>query len=350
MKKLLLALTILSMLFVGCGGATDRPQAPRILTVMTHDSFAVSEDVIEKFQVDHNVTVRILKSGDAGTAITNAIINREMPLADVFFGIDNTLLTRGLDADIFTKYDSPVLAEIPDHFKLDPKNRVLPVNYGDVCLNYDKAYFNDNKLLLPDSLEDLTKAKYEGLLVVENPASSSPGLAFLLATVGHFGTNGYIDYWADLRANGVKVVEDWETAYYTEFSGSSGRGSKPLVVSYASSPPAEVIYAEERMDQAPTGSIVSPDMCFRQVEFVGILRGTPRRDLAEDWIDFMLSTSFQEDMPMQMFVFPVNPLAELPAEFIRYAQLADQPAFVDPSDIAANREEWIKAWTATVLR
>jgi len=350
MKRLLPLLTTFSLLLAACGGATPTPQGPRILTVMTHDSFAVSEDVIVAFQEANNATVQILGSGDAGTATNQAILNRDAPLADVFFGIDNTLLTRGLEAGIFEPYQSPLLDEIPNHFKLDPKNRALPVDYGDVCLNFDKAYFEDHNLPLPDSLEDLTKAEYEGLLVVENPASSSPGLAFMLATVGHFGPDGYLHYWADLRANGLKVVEDWETAYFTEFSGSSGRGPRPLVVSYASSPPAEVVFAEGPLDEAPTGSLVAPDMCFRQIEFVGVLVGTPNRDLAEAWIDFMLSTTFQEDVPMQMFVFPVNSSAALPVEFVQYAQIADQPAFVDPSDIAARREEWIEAWTATVLR
>ena len=350
MKLLLPLLTTLSLLLAACGSATPTAQGPRTLTVMTHDSFAVSEDVIVAFQEANNATVQILSSGDAGTAVNLAILNREAPLADVFFGIDNTLLTRGLDAGIFEPYQSPLLADIPNHFKLDPSNRVSPVDYGDVCLNYEKAYFKDHNLPLPASLEDLTKAEYEGLLVVENPASSSPGLAFLLATVGHFGPDYYLDYWVDLRANGVKVVEDWEMAYFTEFSGSSGRGLHPLVVSYSSSPTAEVIFADEPLDTSPTGSIVAPGTCFRQVEFVGILRDTPNRDLAESWIDFMLSTTFQEDVPMQMFVFPVNPSAGLPVEFVQYAQIADQPVFVDPSDIAARREEWIEAWTTTVLR
>jgi thiamine transport system substrate-binding protein len=218
-----------------------------------------------------------------------------------------------------------------------------------VCINYDKAYFTGKNLSVPSTLEDLTKSEYKGLLAVENPATSSPGLAFLLATRAHFG-DAYLDFWADLRENEVVVVDDWETAYYTNFSASSGRGPQPMVVSYGSSPPAEVIFAETPLNDAPTASIIGPDTCFRQIEFVGILAGTKNRALSEKFVDFMLSQKFQEDMPMQMFVFPVNQNAPLPEEFVQYAQIPSQPASLPPEEIAAMRETWISEWTNTVLR
>ena len=276
------------------------------LTVMTHDSFAISEEVVQAFEQANSVKVTFLASGDAGAALNKAILSKDAPLADVFYGVDNTFLSRALEADIFETYQSPALANIPVSFQLDPENRLFPVNYGDVCINYDKAYFAENDLPVPTVLEDLLKPEYNGLLVVENPATSSPGLAFLLATVAHFGDPGYLDFWAGLRDNGLVVVNDWETAYYTNFSASSGRGPQPMAVSYGSSPPAEVIFAETPLDDAPTASIVGPNTCFRQIEFVGILKGTQQRALAEKFVDFMLSEQFQEDMPLQMFVFPVN--------------------------------------------
>ena len=349
-QKYLLINAALALLIVACGGATPTTDNTRTLTVMTHDSFAVSEAVVAKFEEQHNVALQLIASGDAGTVLSQAIINKDAPFADLIFGIDNTMLTRALEGDILEPYASPLLSEIPSEFKLDEMHRVTPVDYGDVCINYDKAYFRNNNLAIPDSLEDLITPEYANLLVVENPAASSPGLAFLLTTIGHFGQNGYLDFWIKLRANGVKVVENWETAYYTEFSGSSGQGPYPLVVSYASSPPAEVIFAEETPEEAPTGSVIAPDTCFRQIEFIGILSNTDNRDLAEAWIDFMLTSTFQEDVPMQMFMFPVNPLAELPAEFIQHAQIAAQPAVVKPNDINKYRETWIQAWSNTMLR
>jgi thiamine transport system substrate-binding protein len=326
------------------------PEGPAELNVMTHDSFAASEEVVRAFEEANDVQVTFLASGDTGAALNKAILSKDAPLADVFYGVDNTFLSRALEADIFETYQSPALANIPARFQLDPENRLLPVDYGDVCINYDKNYFAENDLAVPASLEDLLMPEYNGLLAVENPATSSPGLAFLLATVAHFGDPGYLDFWAALRDNGLVVVNDWETAYYTNFSASSGQGPQPMVVSYGSSPPAEVIFAQTPLDDAPTASIVGPETCFRQIEFVGILQGTEQRSLAEKFVDFILSEQFQEDMPTQMFVFPVNQDAALPDEFVQYAQIPDQPAELDPAEIAANREQWIQAWTETVLR
>ncbi len=249
---------------------------------MTHDSFAISEGVLAAFEQENNAKVQFLKAGDTGAALNKAILSKGNPLADVFYGVDNTFLSRALDEGIYEPYASPALADIPAEFQLDPENRALPVDFGDVCLNYDKAYFTEKGIAPPASLEDLLKPEYKSLLVVQNPATSSPGLAFLLATIGHFGQEGYLDYWKGLVANDVMVVNDWETAYYTEFSGSSGKGPRPIVVSYNSSPAFEVIYASPPVDQPPTAAVTADGACFRQVEFVGILQGARNRELARN--------------------------------------------------------------------
>lgn len=350
--------TFLAVLMLAWLAACSQPQAgveptpseSRNLTVMTHDSFAVSEEVVAEFEAEHNVKIQFLKAGDTGTALNKAILSKESPLADVFYGVDNTFLSRALTEGIFEQYNSPLLDNIPADFKLDAANRMLPVDYGDVCLNYDRKWFEENNLQPPQTLDDLLKPEYKSLLVVQNPATSSPGLAFLLATIGHFGAEDYLDYWQNLVANDVKVVNDWESAYYTEFSGSSGQGPRPIVVSYNSSPAFEVLYAETPPEQPPTAAVVTDDTCFRQIEFVGILQGTQNRDLAEKWVDFMLSPRFQEDMPLQMFVFPVNPQAKLDPAFEQYLEIPNQVANVSPEEIAANREVWIREWTEAVLR
>ncbi len=346
--RLVLLVIMVALVLVACTPQT--PAAPIELRVLTHDSFAASEEVIRAFEQENNVKLTFLPSGDTGSALNQAILTKNAPLADVFYGVDNTFLSRALKEEIFEPYNSPLLAQIEDAFKLDPQNRALPVDYGDVCINYDKAYFAEKNLPLPQSLADLTKPEYKGLLVVENPATSSPGLAFLMATIAAFGEDGYLDFWRQLKANGVVVVNDWETAYYTNFSASSGRGPQPMVVSYGSSPPAEVIFAEQPLEEAPTASLVGENMCFRQIEFVGILKGTQQRALAEKFVDFMLDVRFQEDLPLQMFVFPVNRNAQLPEEFVRYAQIPAKPATLDPALIAEKREAWIEAWTQVVLR
>ena len=346
MKKLTLLLTIFCFLLSACSFASAEPQT---ITLMTHDSFSVSEDVVKSFEEANNARVVFLQSGDAGAVLNKAVLTKDAPLADLLFGVDNTFLSRALEADILEPYQSPVLDEIPEAFKLDGSHRALPVDYGDVCVNYDKVYFAENDLAVPQSLEDLTKPEYVDLLVVENPATSSPGLAFLLATVAHFG-DSFTDYWQALKENGVVVVDGWETAYYTNFSGSSGHGPQPMVVSYGTSPAAEVIFAEKPVDEAPTASILGPDTCFRQIEFVGILKGTKNRALAEKFVDFMLGKQFQEDVPLQMFVYPINPNAALPEAFIKYAQAPGQPASLASEVITEKREAWIEAWTDVVLK
>lgn len=322
--------------------------APKTLTVMTHDSFSVSEEIVAAFESEHNAEVKFLEAGDTGTAVNKAILSKASPLADVFYGIDNTFLSRALEEDIFEVYNSPSLLDIPDTFKLDRQNRALPVDYGDVCLNYDVAYLASEGLKPPQSLDELLDPAYKGLLVVENPATSSPGLAFLLATIGYFGEDGYLGFWQGLVENEVKVVNDWNSAYYSEFTRWGG--TRPIVVSYGSSPPAEVYFSEDALDQAPTAAVSDPMTCFRQIEFVGILKGTSNRALAETWVDFMLSTTFQEDLPLNMFVFPVNPNAQLPEVFVAHAVIPEITVELSPEVITQNREDWIQAWTETVLR
>jgi len=340
-------LCLLIVLFlVSCVPPATSPQP---LTVMTHDSFAVTDAVIHDFEGRNNAKATFIKMGDAGAALNKAILTRDAPLADVFFGVDNTFLARALGADIFEPYDAPALRNIPAAYQLDGTHRALPVDYGDVCINYDKAFFASKALTAPRSLEDLLKPDYRGLLVTENPASSSPGLAFLLATVKHFGDPGYLVFWKALRQNGLVVVDGWETAYYTNFSGSLGKGSQPMVVSYGTSPAAEVMFSQQPLAAAPTASIIGPDTCFRQVEFVGLLKGTGHRALARKFVDFMLGAEFQQDMPAQMFVYPMVPGIGLPPEFVKYSQLPPQPATLAPDQIAANRDAWIKAWTGVVL-
>jgi thiamine transport system substrate-binding protein len=341
----ILAAASLAALMAGC-----QPTGSQTLTVMTHDSFAATDYVIQQFEAENNAKVTFLKSGDAGAALNKAILTKQSPLADIFYGVDNTLLTRALQAGLFEPYESKALQSIPPEFQLDPTHQVLPVDYGDVCLNYDRNWFAAQGLTVPASLEDLTQPEYKDLLVVENPATSSTGLAFLLATVAHFGPDGFPAYWSGLRKNGVLVEDGWDGAYYTDFSGSSGKGSRPLVVSYASSPPAEVVFAEEPPAEPPTASIVAPGTCFRQIEFVGIFAKTQHRDLAQRFIDFMLSRTFQEDMPLQMFVFPVRADAMLPDAFQQYAQVPSQPAQIPAEEISAHRDEWIRTWTTTVVK
>ncbi len=330
---------------------TSSTGAPATLVIGSHDSFAISEEIITNFEQEHNVTLQFLELGDAGEALNKLILSQDAPLADVFFGVDNTFLSRALNAEIFAPYESPLLEQIPDELELDPEHRLLPVDTGYVNINADSRWFEENGIPLPTTLEDLAEPEYEGLLAVMNPATSSPGLAFLITTIAHFGEENYLDYWQALRDNDVLITDGWSTAYYEYFTvGSGGTGDRPLVVSYTSSPPADIIFATDDRTEPASVNISPEDGTFRQIEFVGIIEGTQQRELAEAWVDYMLSPAFQNDIPLQMFVYPANENATLPELFTQYGEIPSDPVNVDPSVIEANREAWIEAWTDVMLR
>jgi len=332
-------------------GAEPQAEAePEVLTVMGHDSTVIPEPVLAEFEERYGARVSILLAGDAGSALNRAILAKGRPLADVLYGVDNAFLSRALEEGVFERYEPPALAGIAPELRLDASGHATPIDFGDVCVNYDAAYFDAAGVAPPQRLEELTDPAYADLLVVQNPASSSPGLAFLLATIGRFGEPGYLDYWRELRANGVRVAPDWESAYFAEFSGGTSTGDRPLVVSYGSSPPFEVIYAETPLEAPTTGVMVDEESCFRQIEFAGILAGTPRRELAERWIDFMLSPTFQAELPLNMFVFPVLADVPLAPEFERFLSLPERTAQVAPAAIAAHRERWIREWREVMAR
>lgn len=313
---------------------------------MTHDSFEVSDELLASFENETGIEIKVLRAGDAGAVVNQAVLTKDNPLADVMFGVDNNFLSRALEANIFEPYASPLLASVPDELQTDA--RVTPIDYGDVCINWDKAYFADTGLAPPETLRDLTDLAYRDLLVVQSPATSSPGRAFLYATIAQFGETGdytWIDYWTDLKKNGVLVTSGWEEAYYSYFTAASD-GDRPIVVSYASSPPFEVIYATEPIDEPPTA--VMTDGCFRQIEYAGIVTGTQSRAAAEEVIDFLLSTRFQDEIPLSMFVFPANEDATLPPAFVEFAVLPSDPLSLPSGEIEANARHWITEWTEAI--
>ncbi|HHY55998.1 MAG TPA: thiamine ABC transporter substrate-binding protein [Chloroflexi bacterium] len=321
------------------------PAAPTTLVLASHDSFAIGEEVIAAFEAEHNATVQVLTLGDAGEALNKIILSKDAPLADLFFGVDNSFLSRALAADVFAPYPSPLLEQIPDDLELDPEHRLLPVDYGFVNLNADSEWFTQKDIPLPQTLEDLTDPTYKGLFVTPNPATSSPGLAFLLATIDHFGEDGYLDFWRALKANDVLITDGWSEAYFEHFTvGSGGAGDRPLVLSYSTSPPADVVYATDGRTKPASVNLFLPGSAFRQIEFVGVLKGAAQPELAQRFVDFMLDTTFQADIPLQMFVYPANPNVALPELFTAFAQTPPDPVVFDPFAIEANRQRWLQAW------
>jgi thiamine transport system substrate-binding protein len=349
MKVVVSVAAALAAVAIGSGTAAATRSAPKDVVLVTHDSFAVSRPVRTAFERSTGLKLRILQTGDAGAALNRALLTAGNPEGDVFFGVDNNLLARALDGDLFEAYTPPAIARVDRRYDLDRKHRVVPVDHGEVCLNYDRGWFREHAVAPPRSLGDLVRPAYRRLLVVENPATSTPGLAFMLATVARYGESGWQAYWRKLRANGVLVTDGWEEAYEHRFSGASGsKGNRPIVVSYASSPPAEVYFSGKKLSAAPTGVVLSS--CFRQIEFAGVLRGAHNPAGARKLVDFLLSARFQADVPLSMFVFPVRTGVPLPEVFRRFAPPVPHPLELPAKTIGANRDRWIREWTDVVLR
>ena len=332
-------------------GALPRFPDGTVLRVVTHDSFAVSADVLDQFTAATGVKVELLPSGDAGAMVNAAILTKDDPQGDVLFGIDENLLAAAFDSELFQRYGAGGLAGVPQSYRVDDQHRVTPIDHGDICVNFDRSWFADRQLSAPSDLSALTDGRYRSTLVVEDPSSSSPGLSFLLATIATFGgaedtgaNPAWLQYWRNLRANDVSVVDSWETAYYSSFSGSSGEGDRPLVVSYASSPPAEVTDTSLPVDESPTGALAST--CYRQIEFAGVLSGANEPKAAAAFIEFMLMNPFQRDMPGQMYVYPVVTGTELPATFAKYTVPVADPLALPYAVVAANRDRWITQWAS----
>ncbi len=339
--------TVLLVLAVGAC-ASNPEAAPERLRLIAHDSFAeaVTDETFAAFTADTGIEVEVLAAGDAGSMVTQATLTAGNPVADVMFGVDDAFLSRALEGGVFATHRSSLLGKVPDSLKLGTYDLVTPIDFGDVCLNYDKAWFESTRIQVPTSLDELRAGLYAEHMVVEHPATSSPGLAFMLATIDEFGEDGWLDYWQALKDKGVGVAPDWNTAYYGDFTLYGG--DRSLVVSYASSPPAEVIFADTPLDTAPSGVIDAG--CYRQVEFAGVLAGTEFPEAAGELIDFMLSVEFQETIPLNWFVFPANEDAKLPQEFIDHTIIPESPTQLDPAFIAENRDRWIQEWAEIMDR
>ena len=326
----------------GCSLFGGGNQGERTVVLVTHDSFAMKPEVLDEFRKSSGITINVRKSGDAGALTNQLVLTKANPLGDVAFGVDNTFASRALKEGVFADYHSPEADKGSRRYAVDGGNRLTAVDAGDVCLNADPAAFAARGLPEPSRYEDLADPRYKDLLVVEDPATSSPGLAFLLGTVAHFGEQGWADYWRKLKANGVKVDSGWEEAYTQDFSGSSGKGPRPVVVSYASSPAAEV---------GPDGKARTKALlftCFRQVEYAGVLTNAKHPEDARKVVDFLLSQPFQSNVAEQMFVYPAREDVPLPAAWQGVVLQPSNPETLPAADIDANRERWINQWRATV--
>lgn len=338
-----LAVALTGVLASGCtlfAGGDEQAGGPTTVTLVTHQSWAVPQEVLDAFQQQSGIKLEVLQEGDAGELTNKLVLTKANPVADVAYGVDSTFASRALSEGVFAPYTSPEADRGPQRYAIDAEHRLSAVDLGDVCVNIDTTWFAENGIPAPETFDDLTESRYEDLLVVQNPATSSPGLAFLLATVAEYGEDSWQEYWQKLKSNGAKAVSGWTEAYTQEFSGSSGEGPRPIVVSYASSPAAEI-----GEDGKPRTSALL-DTCYRQVEYAGVLAGSDNQEGAGKVIDFLLSQQFQETVAENMYVYPSRAGVELPAGWAEAAPLPQDPVALPGEQVQAGREGWIEQWRA----
>ena len=298
-----------ALLLTGCSAKTNNE-----VVLATHDSVVISKALIADFEKSSGLKLTIVKAGDAGALTNKLVLTKDDPIADAVYGIDNTFIGKATDNRV-----------------LDEAS-IQAIDYADICFNYDKTWFASHGVAAPTSWQQLTLPAYKNLTVIENPTTSSTGLGFLAATVAQFGEGKWMPYWKALKSNGVKVDAGWEDAYYTDFSGSAGKGDYPIVLSYSSSP----------ADEENTAAILGG--CFRQTEYAAALTGAKNPSGAAKLIKWLTELKFQNSMPASMYVYPVNKDASIPESWATKAPGATS-VLGENLKISQHREAWLKAWS-----
>jgi thiamine transport system substrate-binding protein len=333
------AVLLVGGLVTGCGSSSTG--ASKTLVVATHDSWAMSKKVMADFEKKTGITVKVQPQGDAGELTNKLVLTKGDPIADMVYGIDNTFASRAVDAGVLAPYTPKHLPASVERFQPprgDGAGQLTPVDYGDVCVNVDDTWFRQHHLAEPRTLADLTKPAYKDLFVTPGATTSSPGLAFLLTTIAQEGS-GWQDYWKRLMANGTKIDAGWSDAWDVDYTAGGGHGDRPIVLSYASSPPDTV---DPKTGRPTTSALL--DTCFRQIEYAGVLQGANNPRAAKKFIDFMLGKRFQAALPEEMYVYPVDTSVKLPADWAKWAQVAPHPVTMPPHEITAHRNQWLGEW------
>ncbi|RRD51646.1 thiamine ABC transporter substrate-binding protein [Buchananella hordeovulneris] len=348
----LLASACAASLLAACAGGQPAPTAgdaaaggaDKEVVVLTHNSFELPAELITKFEQSSGYRLQLVPSGDGGELVNKLALTKDAPLGDAVYGVDNTFASRALQEGVVAPVELELPAGVAD-YQVAGRSELTPIDMGDVCVNADKAWFDAQGLAVPQTFADLTKPEYRGLLVALNPATSSPGLAFMLATVGHFGEEKFTDFWRQLADGGLRVSDGWSEAFGADFSAGEGKGKYPLMVSYASSPSYFV------NDDATATTVVNlPDTCFRQVEYAGVLTGAKEPEGAKAFLEFLLSKEVQEVLPDVIYMYPVRQDAALPEKLAKFGPLSPHPITVDPEQIDAHRADWITKWNEAVAK
>ncbi len=339
-----LTLSATSCSLIGDGADDDATDGDNgTVVLVAHDTFSLPKKLVAAFEEKSGYQLDIQQVGDAGTLTNELILTKDSPLGDVAFGVDNTFASRALEEGVFTTHDFDAPDAVDDYaLPGDDEHALTAIDSGNVCVNVDTTWFDKAGLAPPEDLDDLTDPAYRDLFVTPAATTSSPGMAFLLTTIAAYGAN-WLDYWEDLMANGATLTKGWEDAYYVDFTQGGGDGKRPIVLSYDSSPAFTVADGTSSTDALL-------DTCFEQVEYAGVIDGAENVEGAEELIEFLVSPEVQAALPESMYVFPVVEGIELPTEWARFAEQPTDPYTVDPAEVAANRETWLREWSDVTSR
>jgi thiamine transport system substrate-binding protein len=316
------------------GAAPDQPTDE--LLVYSYDAFpeALETLIVEHFEIEYNVTATLERFQDTGAVYNQVWVERSNPQADVVIGLDNTYVGRALEGQLFQAYRPEGADRIREDIILDPEYRLTPFDWGHIVLNYDSEALPDP----PSTWEELLDPRLRESIVLMNPATSSPGRNFLLLTIAEHGEDGYLDFWEQIRPNILTITAGWSEGY-----GLYTQGEAPIALSYETSPAYHIEYE----DTTRYKNLILDGKGYGQVEVAGITSGAPNLANAKRLMDFILTNRFQQEIPLNQFMYPAVDGVALPAAF-EQLEKADETVFIPVDRVDANFEQWLSDWQAVM--
>ena len=321
------------------------------IKVLAYDSFNLDKNLIKEFEKTSGYKVKIIPSGGGGELVNKLVLSKNTPMGDVSVGIDSTFAGRTIKEKIFQN-NNVKLPEGAEKYVIAGDKTLTPISHGQICLNADKQWFDSKNIKTPETFTDIIKPEYKNLFASINPTTSSAGLGFFLSTVAKFGENGWQKYWQDLKNNGMKISKDWSGAYNVDFTAGEGKGTKPIVVSYVTSPleTLETSQSSSNLPESTTKTVALTDTCYDQVEYAGIVRNAKNKEGAEKFIEFMLSKKVQDVLLDTMYVFPVSNEATIPDEVLQHTPPVENALRLDPVVLEEKRQEWLREWNSIITQ
>lgn len=329
------------------------------LKILTYDIAAFSDDMLTNFTEQTGFAVELVYTDDAGGILEIMLQTQGSPQVDLAVGLDNTYLQTALDFCLLTVNNVDTSNVDPNVMALYDGPKAVPFDQGHVCLNYDESVVDGENLTEPQTLWNLTESQWTDKTVFPSPLTSSPGRAFMVATIDYFendldpNTTAF-DWWKAMADNGATFTSGWTEAYEIHYSGGYGAwvdghlGDAAMTVSYCHSPGVEAYYGG---NWTSSTSLVLPRATFHQVEYGGLVNGGGNQEAANAFLTFLLSEDINRNMPENNLMQSVLNNATWPEEegYRYHTDLPTLNANITTERIGQEMDDWLMAWTnATV--